>query len=309
MKRYLSMAAVVALTITACGTAEGDTAATVGDSVITVADVRGVPNSVEGTMPVEEFAQYLSALIQWRIIENAAAAEFDIQPSEAEVSEELEEIISQISPGMSVEQVAEEQNLSRDTLLNFARSALIQDRIAAELGQEGAAATDEEVAAALVDERANLTEVCARHLLVETEEEAQAARDRIVEGEDFGIVAAEVSTDPGVFENEGDLGCSPAGRYVPEFRDASVEAEIDAITEPVQSEFGFHVIQVYERTEVDEADLPTEEEVRLGLTQMSGTQALEEWLSRQVDEATVTVEERFGTWTTDPMPQVIPPQT
>lgn len=309
MKRVLTIAVGAALVLTACGDDGNGSAATVGDSVITVGDVRDVPHTVEGTMAVSDFAQYLGALIQWQIIEDAAADEYGVAPTDEEVDAELGELLETLSPGMTIEDVAEEQNISEATLRTFARATLIQERVAEELGQEATPPTDEEVAAAVSEQRADLTEVCVRHLLVDTEEEAVDARSRIEDGEDFAAVAGEMSTDPSAADNGGDLGCSEAGRYVPEFRDAAVAADIDAISDPVESQFGFHVLQVYERTDVDEADLLDEDEVRQGLIQRAGSLSLQEWLASKVTEAVVTVDERYGTWTTDPAPQVIPPPT
>ncbi len=307
VKRFPAIAIAVALVVTACGDGGNGTAATVGDSVITVADVRAVPHTVEGTMPATDFAQYLGALIQWKIIEDAAAEEFGIAFTDEEIEAELQELIATLAPGMAVDDVATEQNISESTLRTFAKAGLIQERIATELGEATPPPSDDEVTAAVSDQVANSTEVCARHLLVETEDEASEAKARIEGGEDFATVAEEVSTDPSVADNGGDLGCSEAGRYVPEFRDAAISVDIDAISDPVQSQFGFHVLQVYERTEVAEADLPDEEEVRAGLRQMAGSESLQDWLADRVEQADVTVDERYGTWTTDPQPQVIPP--
>lgn len=86
-------------------------------------------------------------------------------------------------------------------------------------------------------------QVHAAHILVPTQEEAAAARARIVDGgEPFATVAREVSTDTASAENGGDLGWFTPEEMVAPFADAAFALEPGGISEPVQSEFGWHVI-------------------------------------------------------------------
>jgi peptidyl-prolyl cis-trans isomerase C len=85
-------------------------------------------------------------------------------------------------------------------------------------------------------------EIHARHILVPTEAEAKAALDRVKKGEDFAKVADEVSKDPG--SQGGDLGWFTKDKMVPEFADAAFKLEPGQISDPVKSEFGWHVIKV-----------------------------------------------------------------
>jgi peptidyl-prolyl cis-trans isomerase C len=91
------------------------------------------------------------------------------------------------------------------------------------------------------------TEIHARHILVATEADAQAALKRVKGGEDFAKVAKEVSKDPG--SEGGDLGWFTKDRMVPEFADAAFKLEPGQISDPVKSQFGWHVIQVEEKRE------------------------------------------------------------
>jgi parvulin-like peptidyl-prolyl isomerase len=86
-------------------------------------------------------------------------------------------------------------------------------------------------------------QVHAAHILVPTREEAEAARARVVDGgEPFATVAREVSTDTGTAENGGDLGWFTREEMVAPFAEAAFALEPGAISEPVESEFGWHVI-------------------------------------------------------------------
>ena len=85
--------------------------------------------------------------------------------------------------------------------------------------------------------------VWARHILVATEEEAKAALERINGGEEWADVCAEVSTDSTAAKG-GDLGWFTEGTMVPAFNDAAFSQEVGTISDPVQSDFGWHLIQV-----------------------------------------------------------------
>ncbi len=102
--------------------------------------------------------------------------------------------------------------------------------------------------AVLVDVAQTDDFVNVRHILVATAPEAQSAIDALNTGESFASVAAAVSTD-GSAATGGGLGWSQASRYVEEFADAVKTAEIGVIVGPVQTQFGFHVLQVTGREE------------------------------------------------------------
>lgn len=90
-------------------------------------------------------------------------------------------------------------------------------------------------------------EVTARHILVETEEEARDLLEQIRRGADFGKVAGKHSRDPGSRANGGQLGAFTRGQMVPSFEKAAFTVAIGEISEPVQSRFGWHLIKVEKR--------------------------------------------------------------
>ncbi|MEP7290638.1 MAG: peptidylprolyl isomerase [Chloroflexota bacterium] len=92
------------------------------------------------------------------------------------------------------------------------------------------------------------TYVNARHILVATEAEAQTALVALEDGELFSTLAQNLSTDQSS-SNGGELGWTAASGFVTEFADAVKTAEIGALVGPVQSQFGFHIIQVRAREE------------------------------------------------------------
>ncbi|UUP17123.1 peptidylprolyl isomerase [Nitratireductor thuwali] len=122
-------------------------------------------------------------------------------------------------------------------------SAYIDQNVVQEISDEAVRARyDEEVAKMNPPE-----EVQARHILVATEEEAQAIITQLEGGGDFAEIAKEKSSD-GSASQGGDLGYFTKGRMVPEFEEAAFALEPGEFTkEPVKSQFGYHVIKVEDR--------------------------------------------------------------
>ncbi len=147
----------------------------------------------------------------------------------------------------------------------------------AQLTAAGAKAATEEAARKLYDETVKglkpEVEVRARHILTETEDEAKAAYEKIKAGADFAAVAKETSKDPGSAESGGDLGFFSKDQMVPAFADAAFKLEPGQVSEPVKSDFGWHVIKSEEKRE---KPVPTYEQVKPQITNFVTRRAQQE---------------------------------
>jgi len=149
------------------------------------------------------------------------------------------------------------------------------------------AVTDEAIQAdyaAMFADAAPETEYNASHILVATEEEINAAKARIDAGEDFAAVATEISTDtsgPG----GGSLGWFGKGMMVPEFENAVIALEPGQVSEPVQTQFGWHLVKLNETREKEQ---PSLDELRGEIVAKLEEQAIQAALAELESAASVT---------------------
>lgn len=119
------------------------------------------------------------------------------------------------------------------------------------LTREGRKAVTDEAAKKLFDDTTKAMapeeEAHARHILVEDEAQAKAVAARLKKGEDFAKVANELSKDPGSGKDGGDLGWFTKDRMVPEFAEAAFKLKKGEVSEPVKSQFGWHVIKLEDK--------------------------------------------------------------
>jgi peptidyl-prolyl cis-trans isomerase C len=131
--------------------------------------------------------------------------------------------------------------------LAFTRNRLLMDSL---LASEGKAATNDEAMKKVYEEASKQIsgeqEVHARHILVETEDEAKGIVEELKKGADFAELAKKKSKDPGASDG-GDLGFFTKEQMVPEFSAAAFALEPGKISDPVKSQFGWHVIKVEEK--------------------------------------------------------------
>jgi peptidyl-prolyl cis-trans isomerase C len=111
----------------------------------------------------------------------------------------------------------------------------------------------------------------ARHILVETQAQADAILTSLKKGGKFEDIAKKQSKDPGSGANGGDLDWAAPGNYVKEFSDAMVALNKGQVSAPVQSQFGFHIIRL---DDVREAQLPALEDVKPQIVQQMTQQRM-----------------------------------
>lgn len=298
MKKLLSLVVLGAVLLAACGGGSGNVAATVDGEDVTVGYVEGLIESEGATVTKEQFAEYLAVAIQWNILFDAAESEYGVTTTDEEVAEEATRLYEDLAAEeQSREEFLAERGVTEEFLANIARQGLLDVKIREQLREGVPEPTQEEIDGA----RPSLVNACVSHILVPTLEEANDAMSRLESGEELGALATELSTDTQSAANNGILPCGSPDTYVPPFREAVLDATVGEVyPEPVESEFGFHVILVTDRT------VPEDPEVAENLRDAAVLSELQTWFTGVMAGAEVTVDEEYGTWTSNP-PGVTPP--
>jgi parvulin-like peptidyl-prolyl isomerase len=306
--RLVFVTAALAVVLAACG--GGQVVATIADGDLYSFDIS--EQMVEdlsvssGVVDKAVFAQDLTNTIVELIVIARAETDYDITFNEEEIEDRRAELQLSVEQQGAYEEFLTQQGFTDERVRRIAHQQLVAEAVEELLLADADPITDDEIDAFVKDTIQGETNVCASHILLETEEDALAALERVQAGEDFAAVAGELSTGPSGPEG-GDLGCSTLGQYVKEFADGAFAAEIGVPTDPVRSSFGYHIILVTERTEPD-VDVDTvRENATTVLNASRGGPLVEEWLLGVVAEADVTVEPEFGTWVGSPVPTVTPP--
>jgi peptidyl-prolyl cis-trans isomerase C len=231
-------------------------------------------------------------------ITKAYAQEHNITVSDKEVDKEIEKIKEQVgkqarssgqdlSDQKAYEQALKQNNITEDQLRKDIRENLpvqkVQEKVAG-----SAEPSDEEVQKYYdQNKEAQFTtpeQRCVRHILFnkDQKEKAEEVKQQLENGGDFAKLAKENSQDPGSAEKGGDLGCLGKGETVPEFEDAAFGAEQGEIVGPVQTQFGYHILEVTDIKSKQTRSLDdVESQIRSQLVTEKQSEEFSKWIEEQ----------------------------
>ncbi|MGP0089421.1 MAG: peptidylprolyl isomerase [Xanthobacteraceae bacterium] len=231
----------------------------------------------------------------------------DVDVAEEEMAEQLAQLpaearrdylITYLADMLLVDKAADDQKLAQGVefqrRLTFARNRLLMDTLMQSVGKD--AVTDaalhkvyDEAAKQIGDEQ----EVHARHILVETEADAKAVLVELKKGTDFAALAKQKSKDPGAADG-GDLGYFTKDQMVPEFAEVAFKLNKGQTSDPVKTQFGWHIIKVEDKRK---REVPSFEQVKPQLESYLVRKAQADYVSKLRDGAKI---ERIGGGPTPP---------
>ncbi|WP_027956543.1 peptidylprolyl isomerase [Halobacillus kuroshimensis] len=251
-------------------------------------DSEVVVQTKDGEVTKEEFYQELKSqhgdqVLQSLVMKEVLSNNYEV--SDEAVEEELQTLKDQY--GEQFETVLEQNG--------FADEEAFKETIRMSLLQEQAAAEDVEITEEEMKQyyERMKTEVKASHILVEDKETAQEVQKKLDDGGDFGELAKEYSTD-GSSEKGGDLGWFGPGQMVAEFEEKAYELEKDSVSEPVETQFGYHIIKVTDKREKEDIESyeDTKDEIRRTLVSQKVDQTqLQEKMDQLEKDAEIDVKD------------------
>jgi hypothetical protein len=285
--RRLAVALIVLASVAAgCSHADPEIAGIEG-TVIHLSEVRGM---YQTDVPVDDgFRATLFAQMAVIALEQALQTDYGLTVDSAAVEDYYSQLVTAIAEASATPaDLVGVENASMEMVHFNAEVLALRDAAVAELVK------DPEALDAVLTDAASMTTVCVQHILVATQEEADAVVARLQAGEDFATVANEVSLD--TYTDGGDLGCSAASDYVGEFAQATLDAPLGEIYGPVETSYGYHVLIVSSRTEHTRAEYDTDAASLLSDTQLSALWG--NWIDQVLQGVgDAWVDPAYGTWT------------
>lgn len=289
----------VALLVAGCSSAR--VAATVDGAEIAESTVLGIRTANEGKVSVagDQYRSDLSRLIVTEALLVAAEEDFGLTGLDTQEAREAyvastslqeEEFLASIDADPALAEEAVNVTVTQLMILSEVRSAVARDT---ELLEEVWATTE-----------GGFIEVCARHILVASEQEALDVLSRLDDGERFADISNDVSLDEASVDGALPCPLSPTA-FVAPFALALVSAPVGEVTDPVQTEFGWHVIVVESRESADTLDELAQDPVRWIAAERIEA-AWTSWIDDAVERADIVVRSDIGTWS-PPVDAIVPP--
>lgn len=192
----------------------------------------------------------LESLISEKLVQQEAKKQ-KVSVSDSEINKELKTLQESYGGEEAFKSMMTQSGITMDLVKKDIKSYLTTQKLL----ETGINITDEEMKTYFEENKSSFAlgeQVKASHILVEDEATANQVKDKLAKGEDFAALAKEYSTDTGTKENGGDLGFFTEGDMVAEFEDAAFNLEINEISAPIKTEYGYHIIKVVEKKAAEE---------------------------------------------------------
>ena len=310
MRKVAVAVTALALVVAACGSLFEPAAAIVGGQKITAEEVR---EGLEDFKNTEEYKrltaqsdprsiqrQFEQAFLTQRIrraVLKPEAEERGIEVTEEDVDARLTEIQDDFPNQSAFEEALKEQGLTVETLRELIADNVLEEKLRTEITAD-LVPTEAEISAYYKDNIAEFTRTHSQHILVKDKGVARTLATRLQQTPRkqveslFAQLAEEFSTDKSNAKKGGDLGFTSPGELVAPFERAMADLKKGEVSDPVKTEFGFHIIRVIERRTTPFEDAKADIEERIGGRDQE--LAWTEFVRGAYEDADIKVNSRYG---------------
>ncbi|AJH73865.1 foldase protein prsA 1 [Bacillus cereus ATCC 4342] len=266
-KAMLALAATSVIALSACGTSSSD-------KVVT---------SKAGDITKEDFytqmkQQYGKQVLNNMVMEKVLIKNYKVE--DKDVDKKFDEMKKQY--GDQFDTLLKQQGIKEETIKNGVRAQLAQEKAIEKT------ITDKEL-------KDNYKpEIKASHILVKDEATAKKVKEELGQGKSFEELAKQYSEDTGSKEKGGDLGFFGPGKMVKEFEEAAYKLKKDEVSEPVKSQFGYHIIKVTDIKEPEKSFEQSKADIKKEIVQKKAQDGefMNDLMMKEIKKADVKVDDK-----------------
>ncbi|HDR7924213.1 foldase protein prsA 1 [Bacillus cereus] len=266
-KAMLALAATSVIALSACGTSSSD-------KIVT---------SKAGDITKEEFYEQMKTQAGKQVLNNMVMEKVLIKNykvEDKEVDKKFDEMKKQY--GDQFDTLLKQQGIKEETLKTGVRAQLAQEKAIEKT------ITDKEL-------KDNYKpEIKASHILVKDEATAKKVKEELGQGKSFEELAKQYSEDTGSKEKGGDLGFFGPGKMVKEFEEAAYKMKKDEVSEPVKSQFGYHIIKVTDIKEPEKSFEQSKADIKKEIVQKKAQDGafMNDLMMKEIKKADVKVDDK-----------------
>lgn len=266
-KAMLALAATSVIALSACGTSSSD-------KIVT---------SKAGDITKDEFYEQMKTQAGKQVLNNMVMEKVLIKNykvEDKEVDKKYDEMKKQY--GDQFDTLLKQQGIKEETLKTGVRAQLAQEKAIEKT------ITDKEL------KENYKPEIKTSHILVKDEATAKKVKEELGQGKSFEELAKQYSEDTGSKEKGGDLGFFGPGKMVKEFEDAAYKLKKDEVSEPVKSQFGYHIIKVTDIKEPEKSFEQSKADIKKEIVQKKAQDAefMNELMMKEIKKADVKVDDK-----------------